>query len=135
MSAFEWCGEFKNGHTSVHDDQKSGRPSIVIEIVEKIENLLHDNHRLTVDELSAMFLQISRSLLHKTITDTFGYQKLSAMWVPKQLTDQHKLNQVEAGQEFLRCYKLHGDEFLQGYYLFTSLNYTWLEKGFQPTRR
>ncbi|KAG5317143.1 SETMR methyltransferase, partial [Pseudoatta argentina] len=113
-SVFKWCREFKNGRTSVHDDQRSGRPSILTDdIVEKIENALRDDRRLTVDELSAMFPQISRSLLHETITETVGYRKLSARWVPKQLTDQHKLNRVEAGQEFLRRYKLHGDEFLR----------------------
>ncbi|KAG5321343.1 MOS1T transposase, partial [Pseudoatta argentina] len=115
-SVFKWCREFKNGRTSVHDDQRSGRPSILTDdIVENIENALRDDRRLTVDELSAMFPQISRSLLHETITETLGYRKLSARWVPKQLTDQHKLNRVEAGQEFLRRYKLHGDE-------------TWMEK-------
>ncbi|KAG5324833.1 SETMR methyltransferase, partial [Pseudoatta argentina] len=113
-SVFKWCREFKNGRTSVHDDQRSGRPSILTDdIVENIENALCDDRRLTVDELSAMFPQISRSLLHETITETLGYRKLSARWVPKQLTDQHKLNRVEAGQEFLRRYKLHGDEFLR----------------------
>ncbi|KAG5313020.1 SETMR methyltransferase, partial [Pseudoatta argentina] len=113
-SVFKWCREFKNGRTSVHDDQRSGRPSILTDdIVEKIENALRDDRRLTVDELSAMFPQISRSLLHETITETLGYWKLSARWIPKQLTDQHKLNRVEAGQEFLRRYKLHGDEFLR----------------------
>ncbi|KAG5327296.1 MOS1T transposase, partial [Pseudoatta argentina] len=113
-SVFKWCREFKNGRTSVHDDQRSGRPSILTDdIVEKKENALRDDRRLTMDELSAMFPQISRSLLHETITETLGYRKLSARWVPKQLTDQHKLNRVEAGQEFLRRYKLHGDEFLR----------------------
>ncbi|KAG5316575.1 SETMR methyltransferase, partial [Pseudoatta argentina] len=113
-SVFKWCREFKNGRTSVHDDQRSGKPSILTDdIVEKIENALRDDRRLTVDELSAMFPQISRSPLHETITETLGYRKLSARWVPKQLTDQHKLNRMEAGQEFLRRYKLHGDEFLR----------------------
>ena len=27
-SVSKWCGEFKNGRTSVHDDQRSTRPSI-----------------------------------------------------------------------------------------------------------
>ncbi|KAG5305819.1 SETMR methyltransferase, partial [Pseudoatta argentina] len=113
-SVFKWCREFKNGRTSVHDDQRSGRPSILTDdIVKKIENALRDDRRLTVNELSAMFPQISRSLLHETTTETLGYRKLSARWVPKQLTDQHKLNRVEAGQEFLRRYKPHGDEFLR----------------------
>ncbi|KAG5324822.1 MOS1T transposase, partial [Pseudoatta argentina] len=125
-SVFKWCREFKNGRTSVHDDQRSGRPSILTDdIVKKIENALRDDRRLTVDELSAMFPQISRSLLHETITETLGYRKLSARWVPKQLTDQHKLNRVEAGQEFLRRYKLHGDEFLRS---IVTGDETWVEK-------
>ncbi|KAG5327327.1 MOS1T transposase, partial [Pseudoatta argentina] len=124
-SVFKWCREFKNGRTSVHDDQSD-------DIVEKIENALRDDRRLTVDELSAMFPQITRCLLHATITETLGYQKLSARWVPKQLTDQHKLNRVEAGQEFLRRYKLHGDEFLRS---IVTGDETWVEKSFQPTWR
>ncbi|KAG5323444.1 GVQW3 protein, partial [Pseudoatta argentina] len=92
-SVFKWCREFKNGRTSVYDYQRSGRLSILTDdIVEKIENALRDDRRLTMDELSAMFPQISRSLLHETITETLEYRKLSARWVPKQLTDQHKLN-------------------------------------------
>ena len=58
--------------------------------------------------------------------ETFGYRKLSARWVPKQLTDQHKLSRVEAGQEFLRRYKLHGDEFLRS--IFTG-DETWMHVG------
>ena len=109
----EVYNEFKNSRMSVRDDQRSGRPSIVTdEIVEKIEKTLCDNRRLTVDELSAMFPQISRFLLHETITEILGYRKLFAKWVLKQMTDQHKLNRVDARQEFLRRCKLHGAEFL-----------------------
>ncbi|KAG5326237.1 SETMR methyltransferase, partial [Pseudoatta argentina] len=132
-SVFKWCREFKNGRTSVYDDQRSGRPSILTDdIVEKIENALRDDRRLTMDELSAMFPQISRSLLDETITETLGYRKLSARWVPNQLTDQHKLNRVEAGQEVLRRYKLHGDEFFRS---IVTGDETWVEKSFQLTRR
>ena len=27
-SVFKWCGEFKNGPTSVHSNQRSGKPLI-----------------------------------------------------------------------------------------------------------
>ncbi|KAL4100863.1 hypothetical protein QTP88_020892 [Uroleucon formosanum] len=32
-----------------------------------------------------------KSLLHETITETLGFHKLCAIWVPKQLTEQHML--------------------------------------------
>ncbi len=35
------------------------------EFVEKIDNMVCDDHRLTLDKLPAMFLEISGSLLHK----------------------------------------------------------------------
>ena len=33
-SVFNWCGEFKNCCTSVHDDQRSESPSIVTDEIE-----------------------------------------------------------------------------------------------------
>ena len=128
-SVFKWCGEFKDCRTSVHDDQRSGKPWIDWQNCWKNRK---EDSRLTVDVLSAMFPQISRSLQLETIIEILEYRNLSARWVPKQLTDQHKLNQVEAGQAFLRRYKLYGNEFLQ----ITSLppwSCTRVE-DFQPTR-
>ncbi len=54
----------------MHDDQRSGRPSIVTDkIVEKINNAAHDKRRLTLDELSATFPDIFRSVLHEKIKE------------------------------------------------------------------
>ena len=78
MSVFKWCHEFKNGRMSVHDDQKSERLTKICG--KKIKNRLRDDRRLTLDELSVMFPQISKSLLHKIITETLRYWKLSARW-------------------------------------------------------
>ncbi|KAG8287608.1 hypothetical protein J6590_033178 [Homalodisca vitripennis] len=74
MSVFKWCLEFQNHHTSVHDDQRSGRPSIVTVIL-KLRSISakRNNHR------NPRISEIVRE------------------WIPKQLTDQHKLNRVEAG--------------------------------------
>ncbi|KAL4089589.1 hypothetical protein QTP88_024602 [Uroleucon formosanum] len=86
---------------------EEGRPSISTDdIVKKVENAVRDDRRLTLDELSAMFPQLSRSLLHETITETLEFHKLCARWVPKQLTEQHMLNRVQASREFLERYEL-----------------------------
>jgi hypothetical protein len=31
----KWCREFKDGHTDVHDEQRSGRPSVSDETIAK----------------------------------------------------------------------------------------------------
>lgn len=88
-------GSLKNGRTNVHDNLRSGRPSISTDdIVKKIKNAVRDDRRLTLDELSAMFPPLSRSLPHETITETFGFRKLCArkMGYPKQITEQYVSN-------------------------------------------
>jgi hypothetical protein len=40
------------------------------------------------------FPQISRSLLHKIVSDKLRFRKLCSRWVPKLLTDEHKMKQA-----------------------------------------
>lgn len=70
-------------------------------IVEKIGNASHDDRRWTV-ELPAIFLQISRSLPHITITETLKYGKLFTRWALKQMSDCTQVEWVGARQEFLQ---------------------------------
>jgi hypothetical protein len=47
-----WCREFEVGRSDVHDEIRSGRPSIVTdEIVPKIDENIHADRCLTIDEL------------------------------------------------------------------------------------
>ncbi|XP_068207786.1 histone-lysine N-methyltransferase SETMAR-like [Palaemon carinicauda] len=39
----KWCREFSEGRTDVHDEQRSGRPSVSDEVVAKIERILLDH--------------------------------------------------------------------------------------------
>uniref|UniRef100_A0A8C5RFZ3 Transposase n=1 Tax=Laticauda laticaudata TaxID=8630 RepID=A0A8C5RFZ3_LATLA len=87
----QWCIKFKNGRTNVHDEQRSGHPSIVTdELVTKADDKIHENRCFTVTELSLSFPQISHSLLHKIVTQKLGYHKFCARWVPIILTENHK---------------------------------------------
>lgn len=88
-------------------------PSILTdELVTQIEEAVREDRRLTVDELAAMFPQLSSSIVQETITETLGFRKLCARWVPKQLTQQHKENRVTCTCEFLERFELEGDDFL-----------------------
>lgn len=112
-NVYKWCREFKAGRTSVHDENRSGRPSIVTdELVRKIDEMVRDDRRLTLDEISALVPQISRSLLHEIVTETLGFRKLCARWVPKQLTDQHKLHRVASARQFLERFEQEGEKFI-----------------------
>lgn len=48
----QWVIRFKNGRTNVHDEHRSGRPSIVTaELVEKVDAEVRENRKFTITEL------------------------------------------------------------------------------------
>ena len=77
----QWCIMFKNGCTNFHDEERSGRQTIVTdELVAKINEKIHENCHFTITEFSFEFPQISQSLLHDIVTDKLGYHKFCARW-------------------------------------------------------
>ena len=75
----QWCIVFKNGRTNIHDEERSGRPTIVTdELVAKINVKINANRRFTITEFSLEFPPISRSLLHEIVTEKLGYHKFCA---------------------------------------------------------
>lgn len=109
----QWCIRFKSGRTNVHDEERSGRPSIVTdELVAKVDEKIQESRRLTMTELSFSFPQISRSLLHEIVTQNLGYHKFCARWIPKILTENHKNQRMAASLTFLDSYEKDGDSLL-----------------------
>jgi histone-lysine N-methyltransferase SETMAR len=107
------CIQFKNGRTNVHDEERSGRPSLVTDdIVSKVNEKIRENRRFTIRELSLFFPQISKSLLHEIVTEKLGYHKFCARWVPKILTETHKNQRMAASLSFLHAYHEDGDSLL-----------------------
>ena len=63
-----WCRLFTAGRRHVHDEERSGRPSIITDdFVELVRERVLENRRYTITELSSQFPQVSRSLLHKIV--------------------------------------------------------------------
>ncbi|GFS11965.1 histone-lysine N-methyltransferase SETMAR [Elysia marginata] len=59
----------------------------------------------------ALKLEIPKSTVHEIVHDTLGYQKVSARWVPKTLTEDLQFQRVEISQRLLlRCQQDNGDE-------------------------
>ncbi|GFV69191.1 histone-lysine N-methyltransferase SETMAR [Trichonephila clavipes] len=105
--------DFKNGRTYVHDEEKSGRPSIVTdEMFAKVDEKIRENRRFTITELSLSFPQVSRILLFENVTQKLGYRKFCARWVSKLLTDHHKGQRMGAALRILDAYDKHDDSLL-----------------------
>jgi transposase len=56
----KWCREFKDGHTDVHDEQRSGRPSVSDETIAKVEETMLKDQRVMVRELCEMIPDVRR---------------------------------------------------------------------------
>ncbi|XP_025416568.1 histone-lysine N-methyltransferase SETMAR-like [Sipha flava] len=94
----KWCREFSGGRTEIHDEQRSGRPSISDKLKEQIERELREDRRVTVRDLEQRF-ELSKSIIQRFFND-MGYHKCCARWVPKMLTEDHKRQRIETSREF-----------------------------------
>lgn len=109
----KWVRAFKDGRTNVHDEERSGRPSVITEdLVQTVDEKVRVNRRFTITSLSSEFSQISRSVLYEIVTERLNYRKLCSRWVPKMLTDVHKTIRLASALNFLERYSDEGDGFL-----------------------
>jgi transposase len=90
-----WVRYFNEGGENTHDDPQSGQPSVINEdLVHAVEEKIQENRRFTTSSLSLHFPQISWSLPHEIVYDKLQFRKVCSHWVPKMLTDEHKMKQA-----------------------------------------
>ena len=87
--------EFRCGRTSTSDTERSGRPKEVVtpEIVDKIHGMILDDRRMKGRQM-AEAVGISTEREHQILHEYLEMKKLSARWVPRLLTLDHKRNRV-----------------------------------------
>ena len=76
----KWVRMFNEGRENVHDEARSGRPSLVNEdLVHKVNERVRDDRRFTISDLSVHFPQISRTLLYDIVSSHLGYRRPHSM--------------------------------------------------------
>ena len=65
----------------------------------QVQQMILANRRITIDEI-AQSLQISFGSAQEIIHEIFGYNKVSARWVPKKLTEEHKLDVCRSAKRY-----------------------------------
>ncbi|GBN66135.1 hypothetical protein AVEN_168208-1 [Araneus ventricosus] len=72
----KWVRHFNDGRTNVHDEARSGRPSVVNDgLVAKVNEKIRENRRFTIRMLCDEFPRISKTVLHKDVTNRLNYRK------------------------------------------------------------
>jgi histone-lysine N-methyltransferase SETMAR len=98
---WRWVRLFNEGRENVRYDLRSGRLSVVNEdLVCAVEEKIRGNRQFTIMSLSMHFSKISRSHFHEIVSDKLKFWKLCARWVPKMLTEEHKLKQQDSALDF-----------------------------------
>ena len=72
---------FNEGRENVHDEARSGRPSLVNDdLVRKFNERMRDDRSFTISDLSLHFPQISRTLLYDVASSHLGRRRPHSMW-------------------------------------------------------
>ena len=111
---FEWCKRFKDGRTSVSDDPGRGgsQLSAVIPVnTERVERLILDNRHINCREI-AQETNLSVGIVNTVIHKHLHFRKVSARWVPRQLSAFDGHRRVEGCTELKERFDREGQDFL-----------------------
>lgn len=109
---FKWHKRFRDGRESIEDDKGRGRrPSLNATSINDVKTVLDQDRRYTIRDICDI-TGISRGTVHRILTDNLNMRKLSARWVPRLLTNEHKERRIEASRKFLSRYNKEGEDFL-----------------------
>jgi histone-lysine N-methyltransferase SETMAR len=129
----KWFTEFRCGRTSTADAERPGRPVEVStpETIEKIHDMVLADRRLKVREIVEA-IGISHGSVVSILNDHLGMRKLSARWVPRLLTVDHKRNRVTTSQEGLALFNRNMEDFL---HRFVTVDETWIHHNTPETKQ
>jgi transposase len=101
-----WCDQFKDGRTSLLDEERTGRPTTACNAVNerRVEQILLTDRRMKLKDI-AYTLNLSKTTVYRIVHYTLGYRKVSARWVPKELTEHHKAQRMGVSLKNLLRYQ------------------------------
>lgn len=110
IMVWKWRKQFEKGRTSVHDEARSGCPSIITEEFVDANVKIKSDSRIKIGELCSEAKNSPTYLATHScelVKGCLGYKKVYVRWVAKMLTPQ-----MGACLKFLKRYHKEGDNFL-----------------------
>ncbi|PSN31921.1 hypothetical protein C0J52_28408 [Blattella germanica] len=111
----KWCTFFQEERVNLSDSPRSGRPTTAAtpQNVRGIEAAILNDRRVLLRALSQKF-NISYGAVYDIVHENLKFRKVSARWMPKNLTDDHKDQRMMASLDHLTRYTAQGHDFLEG---------------------
>ena len=88
-TVYNWVNEFKHGSTSTCDASRDVQLKLLPEIIDKVHDIVLTDRRVKVRELVEV-TNISHGTVISILHEQLSMKKLSARWVPRLLTVDHK---------------------------------------------
>ena len=106
---FEWDKRFVEGRMDVEDDPKSGWrcTSTTDANIEKVQQLVRSDRHLTISVI-ANEVGMDKETVRTIFIDTLGMRKVCAKMVPKILTEEKKLQRLNACRDILKKVEADG---------------------------
>jgi hypothetical protein len=79
--------------------------------VANVKAFVNKNRRVTLEDIANKF-SIGKASAHKILHEHLGMSKVSARWVPRQLSTDQKAIRVTNAKEHLSRFNREGDKFL-----------------------
>lgn len=112
-TVYRWIEHFSTGRTDVHDEPRSGRPSVISEtVVDAAGVFVRENRSCTLDDIALEF-DISHATAHSLVHNHLKMRKLLSQWVPYQLTDVQRTERVRISRLHLERARREGDAFFR----------------------
>lgn len=81
---FDWATKFWDGRDRVENENHKQRPATSVneDNIQAVRELVEGDRRITVANIASE-VGISVGSVHTIVSDTLGYSKVSAKWVPR----------------------------------------------------
>ncbi|GFW71324.1 HTH_48 domain-containing protein [Trichonephila clavipes] len=98
----KWVWKFKEGQTNVHDEEQSGRSSVITDdLIQKVETKICENRRFTITTLSLEFPDVSITVVYKIVNKDLNFKKMCSRSVPRLLKTEDKYKRLASSLNFL----------------------------------
>jgi histone-lysine N-methyltransferase SETMAR len=97
-----WSQSFREGREEIEDEARAGRPitETTSENIELVQSIINDDSHITIEELEAQ-TDLSHGTIQRIISDHLNLRKITARYLPKDLTDFQRAERVRICRENL----------------------------------
>jgi len=91
-----WIRRFSDGQDSLEDNPRSGRPLSAVNRnnIDAVRDLVNEDPHISIDYI-ADILDVSHGSVDTILKQHLGLRKISARWVPHQLTQQQRQQRID----------------------------------------